>query len=114
MDAIAVFVEDIWFAAPDWAVAGFIFGGLYVLIGLMVRSRLAAAGLGALAGLAVLSLLFYDFTLFGEISPTMMGICAGYGAVVAGLTAVLRGWAFKRVARWRAKTPQVPMGAVMV
>lgn len=109
MDAIAVFVEDVWFGAPDWAAASFIFGGLYLLIGLLVRSWAVAAMLGALAGLVVLSLLFHDFMLFEEISPSMMGLCAAYGAVFAGLTAVLRGWAWKRL----AKTRRVPMGAVM-
>jgi uncharacterized membrane protein len=113
MDAIAVFVEDLWFGAPDWIVGGLIFGGLYVFIGLMVRSRMLAAGLGALAGLVVLSLLSNDFVSFGEAPTTLMGICAGYGAVVAGLTAALRGWAWKQVARWMARRPAASTGAAM-
>jgi hypothetical protein len=114
MEAVAGFVEDVWFGAPDWTVAAFIFGGLYVVIGLIVRSRPVAAGLGALSGLAVLSLLFHDFLLFGEISPSMMRLCAAYGAVVAGLTAVLRGWTWKHVARWMAKRRHASIGAMPV
>lgn len=111
MDSLASLVEEIYLAMPDWAGFLTVFGGLYVIIGLVVRSRLLAAGLGALTSLAVLSLVFLDFLPLEEMWSPLGRYSAAYGALVAGFTAVFRVWTWKYVRPWLVERLRTRIGS---
>ena len=90
MEALASYVETLYFGQSEWAAFLFVFFAPYVVIGLLVRSTLLSILLGGLAGLAVLSILFFDTTPFGDLSVGLKTIGAGYGAIMAGVTNLIR------------------------